>query len=102
MASIARDLDTVPGFQLTIPTLTDYVNTLIGVISVLLDAKDQEVRSALRSKVAVMKNMREARDALQVALMQLIEKGEKGKDTKYFSCLRAACDRLGEALSYWQ
>lgn len=103
VATIEQTLDTVPGQQFTIVILQSYVNSLIAVITSLRAASDGEVRRCLRSgdREAVLNNIREARDALQLALKPLTKGGEHNKTNQYYTNLRKARTKLAEALSAW-
>ncbi len=103
MATIEDALDTLPGLQFTIPILQSYVTGLIGVITSLRGASDSEVRSCLRSgsRESVLESIREARDALQLALQPLMVGGENNRNNQYYTNLRKARSKLAEALRYW-
>jgi len=101
VATIERSLGTTLGIQFTQTVLTDYANKLLSVIAALREASDTDVRRCVRSREAVTENIYEACDELQLALQQLIEKDERGKNRQFLKCLRNARKKLADALKYW-
>jgi hypothetical protein len=103
VAKIEESLDTANARRLTAIVLSSYEKGLRNIIKVIRDASDDTIGRCMRSKSrsAVLDNIREARDQLNLAIMQLEQRDEKGKNNQFFRNIRMCRGRLEDALRNW-
>lgn len=98
MADIEERLDTMSPRVFTVALLTTYESDLNGIISMLRNVSDAEIRNMKRqSSGAVLTYIRDARDQLALAIGQL----EKGFNSRYVTYLKSCRKNLEEALKRW-
>ncbi len=100
VVDIEAELDTAVRL-LTIKKLQSYERNLIDVIKAIRAASQATVIQCMRSRDAVLSHIREARDQLSLAIIQLDQKSERGKNSQFFKNIRSCRSHLEKALSYW-
>lgn len=101
IAQIEEALDTHVRF-LTFSRLQSYEKKLVSVVQVIRNTSEAAVRQCTHSREAVLMSLRYARDQLNLAIIQLEQRDERGKNNQFFKHISSCRQYLEEALKYWK
>src|SRR5450759_4699268 len=99
IAQIEESLDTHVRF-LTFSLLQSYEKKLVSVVRVIRNTSEAAVRRCIHSREAVLASLRYARDQLNLAIIQLEQRDERGKNNQFFKHISSCRHYLEEALQY--